>query len=50
VLAERGGLTLVELGRSIVSETGSPSRLVDNLVRLRRTVVGGLMDGYERAA
>jgi DNA-binding MarR family transcriptional regulator len=33
VLAERGGLTLVELGRSIISESGSPSRLVDNLVR-----------------
>jgi DNA-binding MarR family transcriptional regulator len=33
VLAEKDGLTLVELGRSIISETGSPSRLVDNLVR-----------------
>ena len=33
VLAERDKLTLVELGRSIVCETGSPSRLVDHLVR-----------------
>lgn len=33
VLAERDRLTLVELGRSIVCETGSPSRLVDHLVR-----------------
>jgi DNA-binding MarR family transcriptional regulator len=33
VLAESGGVSLVELGRSIVCETGSPSRLVDNLVR-----------------
>lgn len=33
VLSERDGLTLVELGRYIVCETGSPSRIVDNLVR-----------------
>ncbi len=32
VLATREPLTLVELGRLMISETGSPSRLVDTLV------------------
>lgn len=33
VLADRGRLSLLELGRLLVCETGSPSRLVDGLVR-----------------
>ncbi|WP_216905721.1 MarR family winged helix-turn-helix transcriptional regulator [Nocardia noduli] len=33
VLAESGPLTLVDLGRSLVCEAGSPSRLVDTLVQ-----------------
>lgn len=33
VLSERGPLSLLELGRLLVCETGSPSRLVDGLVR-----------------
>lgn len=33
VLAERGELTLAEVGRLIVCETGSPSRVVDLLVK-----------------
>jgi DNA-binding MarR family transcriptional regulator len=33
VLGERGPLALLELGRLLVCETGSPSRLVDGLVR-----------------
>jgi DNA-binding MarR family transcriptional regulator len=33
VLAERGPLALLELGRLLVCESGSPSRLVDGLVR-----------------
>jgi MarR family transcriptional regulator, organic hydroperoxide resistance regulator len=33
VLRERAPLTLAELGRLLVCETGSPSRLVDALVR-----------------
>src|SRR5215813_1799230 len=32
VLASHEPLTLVELGRLMISETGSPSRLVDTLV------------------
>jgi DNA-binding MarR family transcriptional regulator len=32
VLSTQGPLTLVELGRLMISETGSPSRLVDTLV------------------
>lgn len=38
VLRERAPLTLAELGRLLVCETGSPSRLVDGLVR--RDLVG----------
>jgi MarR family transcriptional regulator, organic hydroperoxide resistance regulator len=33
VVRQRGPLTLAELGRLVVCETGSPSRLVDTLVR-----------------
>jgi DNA-binding MarR family transcriptional regulator len=33
VIAERGPLALLELGRLLVCESGSPSRLVDGLVR-----------------
>jgi DNA-binding MarR family transcriptional regulator len=33
VLADHGGVTLAELGRLIVCESGSPSRLVETLVR-----------------
>jgi DNA-binding MarR family transcriptional regulator len=33
VIADRGPLSLLELGRLLVCETGSPSRLVDGLVR-----------------
>ena len=33
VIAERGPLALVDLGRFLVCESGSPSRLVDGLVR-----------------
>ena len=33
VVRQRGPLTLAELGRLVVSETGSPSRLVDTLVQ-----------------
>lgn len=33
VLAGAGSLSLLELGRRLVCETGSPSRLVDTLVR-----------------
>jgi DNA-binding MarR family transcriptional regulator len=33
VIGERGPLALLELGRLLVCESGSPSRLVDGLVR-----------------